>query len=302
MNQPIVITGAFGLLGWDLPGVLEGATLWDVMVPPAGWSRGGSRQVDLTRRREVESALASFSPGAPPVVVHLAGLTDTAGENRVLYDQVNVEGSLNVWRSLKVMGGRMIHVSTDYVFGAEPPRSGPFLETDQPKVCPASAYAASKWMAERQLLEEADGNLVIVRLAFPFGTEKVRPGLFRKTLQRLKTAEREKPAPFFADQWICPTYIPDIHRGLKLLIHGPSRANGRGGLVVHLVGARTTPFDFAREVCRQTGLDEARMVPASVQGTRYAQNLWLSSEKTEKELGWSPTPLTQALKASTVSL
>ena len=253
--------------------------------------------VDITDAAAVVQALDTVSKaagGRPVVVVHLAALTDTKGEDPGPFERVNVQGTENVLRAAAKAGARFIHISTDYVFAWES-RDGAFAESDRPALPPPGPYAYSKFRAENLVLDAALPGTAVARIAFPYGGLGNRPGLDEKLVRRFRAARLSKtPVELFQDQTICPSYIPDVVKGLLLLIG--FLVEGRPvPRVVHFVGDPVSPLDFGREVSRCFDFKDVALKEASVRGTPYAANLRLSSNETRQSLGWRPTPLRKAL-------
>ncbi|MCH2105658.1 MAG: sugar nucleotide-binding protein, partial [Planctomycetes bacterium] len=96
-------------------------------------------------------------------------------------------------------GARLIHVSTDLVFGAEPAPPGGFREEDEP--APISVYGESKAAGERELLEVCSDALV-VRLPLLYGSGL---GTGRGASEDLfATLARGEAARLFEDEWRTP--------------------------------------------------------------------------------------------------
>jgi dTDP-4-dehydrorhamnose reductase len=302
MNPIILATGPFGLVGRRLLEEVPDLVPLDVVPAPpevAARSRPAVSlpPVDITDAAAVVQALETVSKaagGRPVVVIHLAALTDTKGEDPEPFERVNVRGTENVLRAASKVGARFIHISTDYVFAGES-REGAFAESDRPAVPPPGPYAASKFRAENLVLDAALPGTAVARIAFPYGGVGNRPGLEEKMIRRFEAARLSKtPVELFRDQTICPSYIPDVVKGLLLLV---GRMAGEEGAprVVHLVGDPVTPLDFGREVSRCFDFKDVALKAASVRGTPYAANLRLSSKETRRALSWIPTSHKAAL-------
>lgn len=100
----------------------------------------------------------------------------------------------------------------------------------------------------------------------------------------------------YDDQRICPAYLPDVARGLTRLVEWLASGKGDPPRVFHLVGAATTPFEFGKMLKTVFNCGDVSLRPSSVEGTPYARNLRLSTERTRGALGWSPTPHRAALQ------
>ena len=169
-GRPVVlVTGASGFIGRHLTPTLEGAG-WvvrqvlrtaptragDVLIPSIGsttnW-RGAFAGVDA--------------------VVHLAARVHQTEPNQStdLYQDTNVEGTLNLARSAREAGvRRFVFISTVLVNGRSSDGHRPFNESDEPR--PRNIYARSKAAAEIGLAELArdDGmHIAIIRPPMVYG-------------------------------------------------------------------------------------------------------------------------------------
>ena len=82
----------------------------------------------------------------PDILINLAALTnvDLCERKPTLAKQVNVVGVENI---CDVFPGRIIHLSTDYVFDG---KEGPYKESN--KTCPISVYGETKLESENIIL------------------------------------------------------------------------------------------------------------------------------------------------------
>ena len=296
-----VATGPYGLVGRGLVRELPELIPIDIAAPPADFPARREltlAPLDITDAGQITRALgrvAEAFPDRPIVVFHLAALTDTSSGDVARFEKVNVEGTDHVLSACRSVGARMIHISTDYVFEGET-KTGSYTELDRPTATPNTAYAVSKYRAENLVLDGSSASeSAVARIAFPYGLPGPRAGLAEKYLAKMTELRQSKqPMRLFSDQRICPSYIPDIARGLKQIAE---RMLG-GALqqrVFHLVGEPTTPLEFGTAIQRLFELFEVTLQSSSVEGTRYAANLALSTLETQQALGWRPTALDEAL-------
>jgi dTDP-4-dehydrorhamnose reductase len=97
-------------------------------------------------------------------------------------------------------GGRLVQISTDYVFDGRAER--PYRESDGPN--PLSVYGRTKHEGERRVLAVDPGNLV-VRVSWLFGPDK---GSFID--QILHRAIQEENVGAIADKFSTPTFTLDL--------------------------------------------------------------------------------------------
>ena len=114
-------------------------------------------------------------------------------------------GKIALWAAER--GVRMIHFSTDYVFGGQ--QAGLRSEMEKPE--PLQVYGRSKLAGERAVLTHP-GNLVL-RVSWVFGPEK--PSFVD---QIFDAALAGKPLAAVADKWALPTCTTDLAAWVESLI------------------------------------------------------------------------------------
>jgi dTDP-4-dehydrorhamnose reductase len=135
-------------------------------------------------------------------------------------------------------GGRLLHVSTDFVFDGK--RSRPYREDDEP--APLSVYGRSKWEGDRAVLA-ALPDAIVLRTAWVYG---VHGHNFVKTMLRL--ARAGKPLRVVDDQVGTPTWTSDIVQAMVALV----TADASG--VFHFTAAGETSWcGFARAILEEAG-------------------------------------------------
>jgi dTDP-4-dehydrorhamnose reductase len=234
-----LVTGAGGQLGNRLLEVLAGE---DVVAPTHG-------ELDITEPAAVRETVARHRPD---VVVNAAAYTavDAAEEDEATADRVNHLGAGNLATAVAEVGGRLVHVSTDYVFGGD--ATEPY-DIDA-AVGPTGAYGRTKLAGERAVLSALPARAHVVRTAWVYGG----PGPnFVDTMLRL---ERERETvDVVADQIGSPTYAADLAAALVEL---GRRADRPGGLLHYVNAGQASWFELAREVFRLAGADPERVRPS----------------------------------------
>ena len=159
---------------------------------------------------------------------------------------------VNAWgvRALAVecakAGTKLVHVSTDYVFGLDAGRTRPLTELDAPG--PVSVYGLSKLAGEYVARTHCPRHLV-VRTCGLYGAwgSGGKGGNFVETM--LRVAGQGKPLRVVADQHCTPTSTADLADALAKLI----AADAQG--LFHLTNAGATTWrDLAAEAFRLTGI------------------------------------------------
>ncbi|MBM4284596.1 MAG: dTDP-4-dehydrorhamnose reductase [Deltaproteobacteria bacterium] len=204
----ILITGSTGQLGSDCRWVL-GVRHELIPLP--------EETLDITDRRAVMAAVRRHRPD---LILNCAAFTavDAAEVERERAYQVNVLGPRNLAEAAARQGARLVHLSTDYVFGGDrtPPR--PYIEEDEPG--PVSHYGRTKLLGE-QAVREVLSDSVIVRTSWLYG---IHGQNFLKTMLRLARRRPPQPLRVVHDQFGSLTWSYRLAEQLAKLIE----ADGRG--------------------------------------------------------------------------
>jgi dTDP-4-dehydrorhamnose reductase len=195
----ILVTGASGQLGKETILALQADGVRCVAL--------GRDDVDFSRPEKVAGAIADY---AADWVINCAAYTkvDEAEEERELAFTINSDAARAVAEGVKRSGGRLLHVSTDFIFSGE--QSHPYEEDDV--TAPLGVYGKSKLAGERAV-REVMPEAVILRTAWVYG---VHGHNFVKTMLRL-AAER-KELRVVDDQVGTPSWTADIVRAMRRLI------------------------------------------------------------------------------------
>ena len=251
-------------------------------LPPDQARRHRFVKGDIADRAMVSSLLAQEKPDA---IVHFAAEShvDRSITDASPFITTNVLGTQVLLDCARQAGiPRMVHVSTDEVYGTLGPE-GRFRE-DTP-LAPHSPYSASKASSDllvRAAHETFGQNVVITRCSNNYG-----PYQFPEKLIPLMTgrARRGEPLPVYGSgtnvrDWI---HVEDHCRGVLLALE-----KGRPGGVYNFGGdAERANLDVVRTILRLTGRDESliRFVKDRPgHDLRYAMDHSLAS----RELGFSP--------------
>ena len=195
----VLVTGAAGQLGREAVLALQQRG-----VEVQGLTRG---DVDFTAPEAVERF---FTTHPADWVLHCAAYTqvDRAETEAELAYRVNRDSAAALARAVKQGGGRLLHVSTDFIFSGH--HSRPYHEEDP--AAPLGVYGDSKWQGEQQVMAELDTALVL-RTGWVFG---VHGNNFVKTMLRLG-AERDE-LRVVDDQLGTPSSTADIVAAMLALV------------------------------------------------------------------------------------
>lgn len=246
-GKKILVTGAQGMLGTDLCAALEQGQVSLVRTDCIASGDGGGETalLDITDREAVSEALAAFRP---EWIVNCAAYTnvDGAETDRDAAFAVNAQGPENLARAAFENGVKLLHVSTDYVYGGEREgedsrRRRPFKETDGASPC--GVYGQSKYAGDQAVIEILPDSHLIVRTSWLHG---VHGPNFIHTILRL--AEEKEEIRVVDDQIGSPTWTVWLAQTLIELMgrdaRGVYNASSRGDI---------SWFEFAREIVAQAG-------------------------------------------------
>ena len=191
------------------------------------------------------------------VLVNCAAYTrvDQVEDHAELAFGINAHAVQAMAQVCAAKGARIVHISTDYVFGGDVTRDRPLREDDP--TAPVNVYGASKALGET-LARLASEDVVILRVASLFGVAGAsgKGGNFVETIIR---AGGEKGAlRVVDDQTMSPTATADVARVVVRML---TEVCAPG--LYHVVNAGSaTWFDFAREIVHRAGI-EATVTPCA---------------------------------------
>ena len=235
----ILVTGSNGQLGSEIRDLANDFDNLNLFFK-------GSSDLDICNFLQLEEFIDENRIKA---VINCAAYTavDKAEEDSVNAEKVNVEGVLNLVNVLKKVKGKLIHISTDYVFNGE--SFLPYIETD--KVSPIGVYGNTKREGELSVINSGIDGIVIRTswLYSPYGNN------FVKTMLRLGE-ERDELGVIF-DQVGSPTYARDLASTcLKILYNNNNNNNNNNvdkissnGNLYHFSNEGVTSwYDFAKAI------------------------------------------------------
>ena len=154
-------------------------------------------QFDLENFKSCENLILSHKPDW---IINTSAYTqvDKAEQEREKAFRVNSFGVENIAKAISKYGGKLLHISTDFVFGGDNSKS--YLPND---ICnPLSIYGASKLKGEELILKYP--NVIVLRTSWLYGPTGHN---FCLTMIKLhnKFAEENKTLKVISDQIGCPT-------------------------------------------------------------------------------------------------
>lgn len=215
----ILVTGANGQLGNEMRIVACGSNDRYIFTDVNQVEGVETTFLDITDLEAVRAIVAFEGVNA---IVNCAAYTNVDGAENAqeLAELLNAEAPENLAVAMKEVGGLLVQISTDYVFGAEPYNT-PCRE-DQ-KGTPTGVYGLTKLHGEEKII--ATGcNHVIIRTAWlysEFGKNFCKTMLALTAAEAVKSrVEAGKPAGLKVvfDQVGTPTYALDLARAIEVVL------------------------------------------------------------------------------------
>lgn len=206
----ILVTGANGQLGNEMR-ILAKESQDKYIFTDVNQVEGvDTTYLDIT---DLEAIRQMVKEQDVKAIVNCAAWTNVDGaedpEKYELIEKLNATAPENLAKAMKEADGLLVHISTDYVFGAEPYNTP--CKEDQ-KGTPTGVYGLTKLHGEQKII--ATGcNHVIIRTAWlysEFGKN------FCKTMMNLTATKPELKVVF--DQVGTPTYALDLAKAIMVIL------------------------------------------------------------------------------------
>jgi dTDP-4-dehydrorhamnose reductase len=256
LSPPILVVGAFGLMGTHLASAFAGNG--PVVRTALSQTAPGVERFDLRDAGEAERLVVRQGPAA---VICAAAIPDVErcelepDETRA----VNVDGTLALADAARGAGATFVFLSSEYVFDGE---DGPYAEDDP--VAPINEYGRQKVAVESALAEHGD-DWIVARVSCVYGHEARRKNFLYQLVEAAR-AGREFRVP--SDQVGTPTEAGNA----AAVIRDLWSAGERG--MFHVAGADwLIRSEFGRIAASELGLDPAvvRPTPTSELGLAAAR-------------------------------
>ena len=230
----ILVTGANGQLGNEMRLVSKTSSHTFVFTDVVEAEGVDTVLLDITDREAVRQMVVNREVQC---IVNCAAYTnvDKAESDAAFCRKLNAAAPQNLAAVMKEVGGLLIHVSTDYVFGGDPYNT-PCKE--EQKGTPTGVYGETKLEGELYIRQEGCEH-VIIRTAWlysEFGKN------FVKTMLNLTATKPQLKVVF--DQAGTPTYALDLANAIMAVINDYAKADKKSGY------AKTGIYHFSNEgVC-----------------------------------------------------
>jgi dTDP-4-dehydrorhamnose reductase len=235
----ILVTGSSGQLGLEIKDLVTNYKNFDFFF----------RDLPELNICDAEALNTFIVDNNINAVINCAAYTavDQAEEDFEIAEQVNAKGVLNLVNALKKVNGKLIHISTDYVFDGN--HFLPYKESDP--VSPIGVYGKTKRAGEVAVLN-SDIVGIIIRTSWLYSAYGNN---FVKTMLRLGK-ERDELGVIF-DQVGTPTSASDLAKTCLDILSDQSSANiSTNGKIFHFSNEGVTSwYDFAIAIMEFGSLD-----------------------------------------------
>lgn len=234
----ILVTGAGGQLGNEMQIVArESKDNYIFTDVCEGYTHLDITSIDDIRRIVKENDIKCIVNCAAWTNVDAA---ETAGD---IVETLNATAPENLARAMKEVGGLLVHVSTDYVFGGDPYNTP--CKEDQ-KGTPTGVYGQTKLHGEEKIIATGVDH-IILRTAWlysEFGKN------FVKTMLNLTATKPQLKVVF--DQCGTPTYALDLAKTIAHII-GSRLYKGNSGIYHFSNEGVCSWFDFTKKIAELAG-------------------------------------------------
>jgi len=243
----ILVTGANGQLGSEMRLVSAESADRYIFTDVVDLPGVETVKLDIT---DVDAVKAMVSEYQVDVIVNCAAYTnvDKAETERELCAMLNAKAPENLAVAMKEVGGLLVHISTDYVFGGDPYNTPC---TEDRTGTPTGVYGQTKLDGENAILKVGCDH-VIIRTAWLY-SEYGRN--FVKTMLGL-TATRPSLNVVF-DQTGTPTYALDLARAIAVVLEDYKRSRGisypNTGIYHYSNEGVCSWYDFTKMIAEYSG-------------------------------------------------
>ena len=235
----ILITGSEGQLGSeirDVAGNYKDFHFYFMDLP----------ELDICNNKQLD---IFFTENNINSVINCAAYTevDKAEGNSKIAAKVNEEGVLNLVNAVRKVNGKLIHISTDYVFGGN--SSLPYKELDE--VNPLGVYGNTKRNGELVILN-SDIDAIIIRTSWLYSA--YGNNFVKKMLQL--GSERDELSVVF-DQVGTPTNASDLAKVCLNIfsIKNSEKINAKGSIYHFSNEGVASWYDFAIAIMELAKID-----------------------------------------------
>ncbi len=242
----ILVTGANGQLGNEIQNVSKNSTDKYIFTDVCD----GYEHLDITDINAIREMVQS---NHVECIINCAAWTnvdkaETAGE---IVGLLNATAPENLAKVMKEVDGLLVHISTDYVFGADP-YNVPCKE-DQ-KGTPTGVYGLTKLHGEQKIVASGVKH-IIIRTAWLYSEYGHN---FVKTMLNLTATKPQLKVVF--DQCGTPTYAGDLANAIYDIVEN-RKYEGQTGIYHFSNEGVCSWYDFTQAIAHYAGNDKCDIQP-----------------------------------------
>ena len=235
----ILVTGAYGQLGSEIKEL-------ELRFPEYNFLFTDVDSLDITSEIAVETF---FNKNRPDFIINCAAYTavDKAEAETEIAERINGLAPKILGKYSKIIGAKLIHISTDYVFAGD--ANEPYSELDE--VNPQGVYGETKLQGELNCFNE-NQNSIVIRTSWLYS---VFGNNFVKTMLRLGS-ERDNLNVIF-DQIGTPTYAADLAKAILSIIQASEKDSSKfiSGVYHYSNEGVASWYDFAKAIFEISEID-----------------------------------------------
>lgn len=242
-SKTILVTGANGQLGNKVREVATGSVADRYIFTDVA-------ELDITDYAAIEQMVQSEGVD---IIINCAAYTnvDKAEDDGAMAELLNATAAGNLARAMAAVNGTLIHISTDYVFGATQ-KNTPYSESEPAN--PIGVYGVTKLHGEQQIIDSGC-RYMILRTAWLYSEYGKN---FVKTMLDL-TLNRPTLKVVF-DQCGTPTYAGDLAAAIFHIVENRLYEKNMG--VYHYSNEGVCSwFDFTKMIAEIAGHNECDIQP-----------------------------------------
>lgn len=177
-------------------------------------------------------------------VINCAAYTDVdkSEDNPEIAEKVNSIGVSNLVNALDNVNGRLIHISTDYVFDGS--HSEPYIELDS--VSPIGIYGKTKRSGELAVINSKI-DAIVIRTSWLYSSHGSN---FLKTMMHLGNQKASINVIF--DQIGTPTYAKDLAKTCLDILSNSAKISKKGKIYHYSNEGVASWYDFAIKIMKIT--------------------------------------------------
>ena len=242
----ILVTGANGQLGNEIQTVAKKSKDNYIFTDVCD----GYKKLDIT---DLDAIRSEVKENDIKCIINCAAWTnvdkaETAGD---IVETLNAKAPENLAVAMKEVGGLLVHISTDYVFGAEPYNT-PCKEDQQGT--PTGVYGLTKKHGEEKIIATGADH-IIIRTAWLYSEYGKN---FLKTMLNLTATKSELKVVF--DQCGTPTYAGDLAEAIFHIVEN-RLYEGNSGIYHYSNEGVCSWYDFTKAIANLAGNTECNIQP-----------------------------------------